>query len=444
MNPCDPGTSMPTSTMGRLFLPMAWFACLCMVFPSAEASEPVVCEAGSVVQVLQGEAGGWGLQRNGEPYFINGAGGQKHLDVLVAAGGNSIRTWAADHALEVLDRAAEYGVTVTVGFWLQHERHGFDYSDEQAVADQLELTRGYVQKLKDHPALLMWGVGNEVEGGGDNPLTWKAVNDIAEMIKQVDPNHPTMAVISEIPNVKLENFNRYCPAIDVLGVNSYGGLVSIAQRLNDAGFDRPYVVTEFGPLGQWEVGQTDWGVPIEQNSTEKSQFYEAGYLGSIGGQPGKCLGSYVFCWGTKQEVTPTWYSLFVGGQLTTSSLDVISKQWTGHWPDNRAPLIEPIESVVALKHVQAGAQYRANVSVVDPDGDALQYRWVVQSESSDRRSGGDHEATPPTHDDAVVSIEGNTVLFRAPDEPGGYRLFVYVLDGKGKVATANMPFYVDP
>jgi len=33
--------------------------------------------------------------------------------------------------------------------------------------------------------------------------------------------------------------------------------------------------------------------------------------------------------------------------------------------------------------------------------------------------------------------------FTVPSTPGGYRLFAYVLGGSGKIANANIPFYVD-
>jgi hypothetical protein len=35
------------------------------------------------------------------------------------------------------------------------------------------------------------------------------------------------------------------------------------------------------------------------------------------------------------------------------------------------------------------------------------------------------------------------ILIKAPVKPGAYRLFAYVLDGKGHAAHVNIPFYVD-
>jgi len=383
---------------------------------------------------------GWELRRNGEPYFIKGAGGQGHLLELVEAGGNSIRTWDADHAGAVLDRAHALGLTVTVGIWLEHERHGFNYGDADAVASQLEEARRLVERYKDHPALLMWGLGNEAEGDGSNPLVWKAINDVATMVKQIDPNHPTMTVIAEIGGAKLQNLRDHCPEIDMVGINSYGGLASLAERLRKASLDRPYVVTEFGPLGQWEVAKTSWGVPIEQTSTQKARFCADGYKRSIADQRGRCLGGYVFAWGNKQEVTPTWYSLFLEDGGATETVDVMTRAWTGAWPENRAPSIERINLAGDLEQIKTGSKYRARVVATDREGDELDIRWVVQSESTDRKTGGDFEKTPPVHPCAIISSDGPSLLFKAPDRPGAYRLFVYVFDGHGGVATGNIPF----
>ena len=46
------------------------------------------------VEVHQDASGHWQLLRDGEPYFIKGAGGDQSLEMLAAAGGNTIRTWA--------------------------------------------------------------------------------------------------------------------------------------------------------------------------------------------------------------------------------------------------------------------------------------------------------------------------------------------------------------
>ncbi|MFM6943741.1 MAG: hypothetical protein ACKOXV_00460, partial [Bacteroidota bacterium] len=70
---------------------------------------------------------GYEFYRNGKPYYVKGLGGDVHLDIAVKIGANSIRTWGVERAQQVLDEAQQKGLTVMLGFWLQHERHGFDY-----------------------------------------------------------------------------------------------------------------------------------------------------------------------------------------------------------------------------------------------------------------------------------------------------------------------------
>ena len=38
-----------------------------------------------------------------------------------------------------------------------------DYNNEYAVKGQIEYLKNEVLKYKDHPALLVWGIGNEVD-----------------------------------------------------------------------------------------------------------------------------------------------------------------------------------------------------------------------------------------------------------------------------------------
>src|SRR5712671_1708729 len=110
---------------------------------NGETPSPSVAGAGRgphVVRVVKGD-GGFQLLRDGKPYFIKGAGGDGPMEALARAGGNSLRTWGADKVGPILDEAERLGLTVTVGIWLGHERHGFDYTDVEQVARQYEQAR---------------------------------------------------------------------------------------------------------------------------------------------------------------------------------------------------------------------------------------------------------------------------------------------------------------
>ena len=92
--------------------------------------------------------------------------------------------------LNILDKAHQNGISVCLGLWVGHERHGFDYNDEFVVTAQLESFKKEILKYRDHPALLMWAVGNEVDLFIQIFRVWQAVGGIAKMIKEIDPNHP--------------------------------------------------------------------------------------------------------------------------------------------------------------------------------------------------------------------------------------------------------------
>lgn len=393
--------------------------------------------AGPVDLVPRGD--GRVLSVDGEPWPIKGVGGTTHFDRLAAAGGNAVRTWGVDEGTgDLLDEAHRHGLKVAVGLWLGHARHGFDYGDEAAVRKQFDDARAAVERYKDHPAVLMWGVGNEMEGfdATTDPRVWRAVNDIAAMIDEVDPDHPTMTVIAEIGGDKLPSIRRYCPAIDIVGINSYGGVTSIPERYAAAGLDQPYVVTEFGPPGTWEQPGNDWGVPTELTSTQKAAVYRDAYA-ALAADP-NCLGSFAFLWGHKQEATATWFGLLLPGGEKLGGVDALTEAWGGGPPDNRAPEVEPIE-VVGDPVVGPGGAVEVRLETSDADGDGLRVEWVLFREMDEFFSGGDFRPTPPTFPEAIQEGRLDGAAVRLPAGTGNYRLFAYVYDGVGGAAVANVP-----
>ena len=397
-----------------------------------------------LVVTVTPKGSGWQLTRNGQPYVIKGVGGDKQLEKLAAAGGNSIRTWSAEKLEPILDEAHKLGLTVTVGLWLGHERHGFDYNNADQVAAQYEAARQTITRFKDHPAVLMWGLGNEMEGyaAGDNAAIWSAINNLAVLAKQLDPHHPTMTVVAEIGGDRVKNIHRLCPDVDVVGINSYGGAASLPKRYRDAGGTKPYVLTEFGPPGMWEVQKNAWGAAPELTSTEKADSYRATYQANVRDNAEQCLGGYAFLWGQKQEATATWFGLLLPDGSRLAAVDALSELWTGKSPANRCPSIKSLKLAGDVK-VKPLATVTARLEVADPEQDSLSVKWILQAEPTEFGVGGDAEAAPPTFPEAIVKSGDSSVEVRMPEGGGGYRLFAYVRDGKGGAAVGNLPLYVD-
>ena len=395
------------------------------------------------VELRETANGGWQLLRGGEPYLIRGAGGSGSLQRLAEAGANSVRTWGADGVGDILDEAHKHGLTVTVGIWLGHERHGFDYSDAAQVEAQLEAAREVVLEFRDHPALLLWGLGNEMEGyeSGDDPVIWTAVNALAEMVKELDPNHPVMTVTAEVGGGRIESLHKRSPAIDIHGINSYGGALSVAERLRAGGATKPYVITEFGPVGPWEMPTTDWGAPYEQTSTQKAAFYRQSYEKAVLESQGQALGAYAFLWGSKMEGTATWFGMTLDSGAKLGALDVMTEIWSGQAPADRSPTIEPI--VIDTPPVlDSGAVVKASTAVADPEGEAVSLTWILRPESGEYLTGGDFRPLLPDIEGVVVTAKEGEATIRMPADPGAYRLFAYAYDPAGNAAVANIPLRV--
>ena len=418
-----------------------FFLSFAFIFVNGQNNKPVKVE-------LIYKNNSWQLIRDGNPYFIKGAGGSSYIDRLKNYGGNSIRTWSLDNAQEVLDEAQKNGITVMLGLWVQCERHGFDYDDEVAVKHQLEAFTESVKKFKDHPALLLWGVGNEMDLQYTNPKVYDAVEDIIKMIHKLDPNHPAATVTAGFHQEVMNEILKRVPDLDIYGVNTYGDLPNTPEKIEKSGWKGPFIVSEFGPTGQWECPKTEWNQPIEETSKEKAKVYMERYQKGILNHLDKCLGSYVFLWGFKQETTSTWYGLFSKTGKESEVLDGMRYLWNGNWPVNRAPSLDsvfldnkkPIQNI----YLKYGEKYKAQVFASDPDHDKLKIEWSIYEESTDRKTGGDVEADPTKINGCIKKVSENEILINPPRKEGGYRLFVEVYDDFNHVAYANIPFSVKP
>lgn len=434
------------SSLRILFLFATGVAMLAAVSPArAGGDEPVK------VEIVRADDG-YQLLRGGRPYRIHGAGmAPGDLRGFAEHGGNSIRTWTTrDPGLptrELLDEAHALGITVALGLSMGVERSGFDYDDAAAVAEQLAELRGEVRAYRDHPALLFWIVGNELNHSYTNPVVYDAVADVVSMIHELDPNHPTTTTIAGFGENVIAEIDQRAPELDFISFQVYGELFALPEELDRIGFHAPFMVTEWGTIGYWEVESTSWGAPIEATSTEKAELYRRGHAEVLQGFDGGLIGSYAFFWGQKQERTPTWFGLFTEHGHETESIDVLHAQWTGAPPANRTPQLVSLrlDGRVARDSVQieSGATYQAQVEAVDPDGYVLGYRWELKPESRATQGGGDFEASIASLDGFIDGADTANPRITAPS-PGAWRLFVYVDDGQGKAAHANLPFLAVP
>jgi hypothetical protein len=392
------------------------------------------------------------LTVNNKPFYINGAGVDfGSIKSLADFGGNAFRTWRVNNGeksgLEILDEAHQNGLMVCMGIEVERERHGFDYNDKQAVAEQMDAIKQDILALKDHPALLIWGIGNELNLRHKNPKVWDAVNDLSKMIHQVDPNHPTTTMLAGAEPEEISLVAEKCPDLDLLSFQIYGAIDKLPSFLQQSNYQGAYMITEWGATGHWECENTTWDRPIEANSTKKANDYHSRYVDYIAADAKQCIGSFVFLWGQKQERTPTWYGLFLENDNSTEAAQVMQYLWTGKWAKHRIPKIGELtingllaeESVSLKQHQPCSAKI-----VVEATNKNLSFRWELMKEI-DRElesDGGDFEPTPEIVWRQSDSNASSEIDF-SPPQIGEFRLFVYVDDCYGGSATANMPILIE-
>jgi hypothetical protein len=389
------------------------------------------------------------LRRDGVPYYIRGFVGQTRLELAHQYGGNSTRIYTSRGAGQTLETVRLRGITLLLGIELS--KVPADYTNEMYKTTKRTEVTNLLANYKDHPALLMWALGNEINLGADVQAAWAFVDELAGMIRQQDPHHPVMTVLAGSSRAVINNVALWAPQINVLGVNGYGGITNADVDVKGSNFTGPYVVTEFGPTGHWEVANTTWLRPFEQTSAQKAIVYQNRYE-YIFQHRDRALGSYVFLWGQKQERTPTWYGMFLERQTalglnqeTCPTIDAMAFKWSGAWPANRAPEVTALTLngllMTASVTLTAGQVVPAQVTAADPESDPLRFVWELLPEPTMLGTGGSAEVRPTRVTSAMTTTPTTTIT--APATPGQYRLFVYVLDGQGHAGTANLPFLVN-
>lgn len=414
--------------------------------PPTPLATPPTPKTPSVVSVT-GTQGNWQLMVNGSPYQVKGvtfgpssAASLAYMPELQSMGVNTLRTWGTDSTTQpLLDAASAYGLKVINGFWLNQNA---DYvNDTNYKTTTLSTIENTVNTYKNSPGILMWDVGNEVVLTLQNTYSGtqleqernayaQYVDQIAQAIHSIDPYHPVTS--TDAWTGAWTYYKANSPHLDLYAVNSYGAACTVKQNWITGGYKVPYIITESGPAGEWEVPNDENGVPNEPTDVQKSQGYATAW-NCITSHTGVALGATLFNYGIENDFGGVWFDLITGHWRRLSDFTV-AQLYGGKISTNTPPVISNMTLNKTTIATNSPLIVSANVS--DPNGDPLRYHLMLSSKYVDGNT---------ALQNATFTQTGPTTFsVTPPKQLGVWKVYLYAYDGQDNVGIETLSFKVVP
>lgn len=312
---------------------------------------------------------------------------EEDILLLKSLNANAIRTYRPlaaykdngemdyEKTLYMLDRFAQEGITVTVGFDSRRDITG-GYDAEINKTYMRGFYKTYIEAFADHPAILMWVFGNEYNYHYDDWFgskeKWLSILDeAATTAKQLSPERIVAVVHGEIPT--RQDFEDYAKiqALDLIMLNIYRGpnfgtLFDEWAALT-ANSNQPIIISEFG---RSSVGGKGRDTTLLQAKWAKSMWTDIDARNdSIG------AGAFFFSlkdesWKTEHELSGTIGSeahlgLFTEDGEAKEAAKILSEAWGGTLPVSEVDYesvgtFRPTAEGVLTKYPWYGREWPAN------------------------------------------------------------------------------------
>jgi len=175
---------------------------------------------------------------------------------------------------------------------------GTDYTNKKQQENMKRHVKELVEQFKDEPYVLFWLLGNENNYGVANNAKekpdayYKFVNEVAKMIKKIDPTRPVAICNGDV--LFLDKLAKYCPDVDIVGMNAYrgnAGFGDIWEKVFVLAPDKAAMITEYGcpaygkglSVEAAEEGQAMYYLGCWEDILYNSADYDWGVGNSIGG-----------------------------------------------------------------------------------------------------------------------------------------------------------------
>ncbi len=390
-----------------------------------------------------------------ETFQIKGVCGDRDLDRLATLGVNTVRGYTIEKPAVMrakLDHAHRLGMKMIVSEWMPH--HGENKNKEGIVWNFDYETKGdqmvenFIEKIEgigDHPAILMWGLGNEVHL--DEPYL-RVVNRMSRGVHKRFPHHLTSLTMVNAKPEAIAAVKKFAPDLDVLGIQSYSrGAVRGEIKQTEKLRGKPFYMSEFNTNGPWNMRKTAWGAELGEPVTRKVSDLRDCYA-AIDASP-LCLGSTIFVWGYFLVNNPTYFSTLLDRHpsgtkgddsldhlLMTPQAEVMTEHFTGQpIKGNRAPVLSKLEFAggAGSRLAEPGEPMPVRFGAEDADGDPIEFvSWILEAKA--RRTTIVAGPFPQT--------SGEHAIVTAPEAPGEYLLMTYAMDNQGGGSASTLAFKV--
>ncbi len=367
------------------------------------------------------------------------------LEVIAGLGANAIRNWGGgEETRAMLDAAHRHGLKVVLGIWMRHGRAGaegvdnFNYlTDEAGMEAQYASAVAAVKAYHDHPALLAWGIGNEVvlntaTDAGKEAYA-KFLERVVQAAKVIDPVHPVGSVSAW--SIAWPWWEKFTPSLDFYGINTYGyGAAAVPSERTRLGVTKPYLVTEFGASGEWEAPVGAHGVKIEPDDAHKYAIISPGFHDLLEAHRGTdgCLGGFVFHYGSgKMDHTSMWLGLRIEGK-NRPSYWATREAFTGQPPLDYPPVISSFLVRGSAKALPAGTWVAMRVDYEDAENAPCQVTFAgnLREQPWPAKDTIEKLESRPTDTPGVFEV-------RLPDRAGAWKLYALVSDPYPNQASAT-------
>ncbi len=249
---------------------------------------------------------------------------KKDGELMKKMGVNTVRFYHPGENMESVKKVVGdlyklYGIRTIMGNWLEFWNYPQPFYDDKDFRDKVKKgVLDMVKALKDEDGILFWALGNENNysfGGKINAWSspridkmgdprqcllaraeayYTLVNEIAQEIHKIDPNHPVAMGNGEL--VCLDVANEFARDVDIVGCVIYRGRTfgNIFKSMR-ATFDKPLVFIEFGCDAYNAYTKAE-------DEDDQAMFLESQWseiYKNMAGNPagaGNCLGGAVFEW----------------------------------------------------------------------------------------------------------------------------------------------------